>query len=74
MKNRDTGDQQTAEMISHLYLNHGIFAGSLLDYEGKIVDLTNCLAYSPKNTFCMVSKVYAYLGLGNKAFRLVGSK
>jgi tetratricopeptide (TPR) repeat protein len=70
LKNRDKGDRETAEKISGLYLNHGALRGSLLDFKGEIVDLTNCLVYSPKDHWCTVSRVYAYLADGNKPLAL----
>lgn len=70
LKNRDKGDKETAEKISGLYHKHGTLRGSLLDFKGEIADLTNCLVYSPKDHWCTVSRVYAYLAVGNKPLAL----
>ena len=70
LKNRDKGDKETAEKIRGLYLKHGALRGSLLDFKGEIMDLTNCLVYSPKDHWCTVSRVYAYLADGNKPLAL----
>ncbi|MGB2751058.1 MAG: hypothetical protein WBC19_03300 [Pyrinomonadaceae bacterium] len=66
LKNRDKGDKETAEKISGLYFKHAALRGSILDFKGSIGDLTNCLVYSPKDHWCTVSRVYAYLEVGNK--------
>ncbi len=68
--NRDKGDKETAQKISGLYLKHAALRGSLLDFKGEIADLTNCLVYSPKDHWCTVSRVYAYLADGNKSLAL----
>ncbi|MBP7416869.1 MAG: hypothetical protein KA831_09470, partial [Pyrinomonadaceae bacterium] len=68
--NRDTGDKSNAEKIGSLYLDHGDLQGAIRDFKGQIADVTRCLAYSPDNLWCRVSRVYAYLETGNKPLAL----